>query len=76
MIDAAIQKNEEDLVKTEKDRNAVLREIGNHLHESVPISNDEDENKVERTHGDCEVRKKFSHVDLICMIDGMLRGVT
>ena len=26
---------------------------------------------MERTYGDCEVTKKYSHVDLICMIDGM-----
>lgn len=54
----------------EKERNAALREVGNHLHETVPISNDEDENKVERTFGDCEIKKKYSHVDLIHMIDG------
>ena len=28
-------------------------------------------NKVERTYGDIEVRKKYSHVDLIHMIDGV-----
>lgn len=26
---------------------------------------------IERMHGDCTVRKKYSHVDLIHMIDGM-----
>lgn len=62
--------NENDLLNVEKERNAALREVGNHLHESVPISNDEEENKVERTFGDCEVKKKYSHVDLIHMIDG------
>lgn len=44
---------------------------GNHLHASVPVSNDEDENKVERTFGDVSASKKYSHVDLIHMIDGM-----
>jgi len=71
LIDEAVVKNDNDLLQCEKDRNAALREVGNHLHESVPVSNDEDENKVERTFGDCEFRKKYSHVDLICMIDGM-----
>lgn len=52
-------------------RNSALREVGNHLHDSVPVSNDEDENKVERTWGDCTKKTKYSHVDLICMIDGM-----
>ena len=31
----------------------------------------QDENGIERTSGDCEVKKKYSHVDLIHMIDGM-----
>lgn len=70
LIEAAISANENALLEVEKERNAALREVGNHLHESVPISNDEDENKVERTYGDCETKKKYSHVDLICMIDG------
>lgn len=70
MIEAAISSNENDLQNIERERNAALREIGNHLHESVPINDDEEENKVERTYGDCETKKKYSHVDLICMIDG------
>lgn len=45
-IDDAIRTNEKDLVLTELERNRALKEIGNMLHESVPISNDEDENKV------------------------------
>lgn len=28
------------------------------------------DNKVERTWGDCGVQKKYSHVDLVVMIDG------
>lgn len=28
------------------------------------------DNKVERTWGDCSVQKKYSHVDLVVMIDG------
>ena len=35
-------------------------------------SQDEDaDNRTERTHGDVEGRKKYSHVDLIHMIGGM-----
>ncbi|XP_047996635.1 serine--tRNA ligase, cytoplasmic [Leguminivora glycinivorella] len=71
LIDEATTKNEQNLVTAEKARSAALREIGNHLHESVPVHDDEEHNKVERTHGDCTVRTKYSHVDLICMIDGM-----
>lgn len=71
LIDEAVVKNDNDLLVTEKERNNALREIGNHLHDSVPVDDDEDHNKVERTFGDCEFRKKYSHVDLICMIDGV-----
>lgn len=71
LIDASMVSNEKDLAEVEQRRNTALREVGNHLHSSVPVSNDEDENKVERTHGDCERRGKYSHVDLIHMIDGM-----
>ncbi|CAG9812994.1 unnamed protein product [Phaedon cochleariae] len=71
LIDDAIVRNDDELLKTEKMRNDALREIGNHLHASVPIDDNEDNNKVERTFGDCERRKKYSHVDLIHMIDGM-----
>lgn len=70
-IDDAIVQNEKELVQHESTRNSSLREVGNWLHESVPVSNDEDENGVERTWGDCEAKHKYSHVDLIHMIDGM-----
>lgn len=73
LIDTAIVQNESDLITTEKERNNALREVGNHLHESVPVSDNEDENKIERTFGDCEQRKKYSHVDLIHMIDGNVK---
>ncbi|KAI5727801.1 hypothetical protein M8J77_007083 [Diaphorina citri] len=71
LIDEAMIQNEKDLIATEKERNNALREVGNHLHPSVPVSNNEDENGIVRTKGDTEVRKKYSHVDLITMIDGV-----
>ncbi|KAF7996339.1 hypothetical protein HCN44_001971 [Aphidius gifuensis] len=71
IIDDGIAKNAQDLINTESERNSALREVGNHLNETVPVSNDEEENKVERTFGDCTQKKKYSHVDLIHMIDGM-----
>ncbi|CAD1480054.1 unnamed protein product [Heterotrigona itama] len=70
-IDDAIRTNDKNLISTELERNRALKEIGNVLHESVPISNDEEENKVERTYGDCTQQKRYSHVDLIHMIDGI-----
>lgn len=71
LIDSSIEQNDEALVIAEKIRDGALREVGNHLHSSVPISDNEDENKVERTFGDCTAQGKYSHVDLIHMIDGM-----
>ncbi|XP_017151943.1 serine--tRNA ligase, cytoplasmic [Drosophila miranda] len=71
LIDDAMTENQKSLELAEQTRNTSLREVGNHLHDSVPVSNDEEENRVERTFGDCEKRGKYSHVDLIVMIDGM-----
>ena len=31
----------------------------------------QDENGIERIVGDCQTRKKYSHVDLLIMIDGV-----
>ncbi|XP_060629203.2 serine--tRNA ligase, cytoplasmic [Anolis sagrei] len=71
LIDEAVLKCDEERLKLEAERFENLREIGNLLHPSVPISNDEDaDNKVERLWGDCTVRKKYSHVDLVVMVDG------
>lgn len=71
LIDENIAKCNEEVVKVEQLRNEKLFEVGNLLHESVPISNDEDDNKVERTWGDSSIRKKYSHVDLAFMVDGV-----
>lgn len=49
LIDEAIQKNDDKLKTTELERNSALREVGNHLHNSVPVSDDEEENKVLNT---------------------------
>ncbi|CAG0913417.1 unnamed protein product [Notodromas monacha] len=56
---------------TETSRNTALKEIGNLLHPSVPIDDNEDNNTVERMVGDVEQRTKYSHFDLIHMIDGV-----
>lgn len=77
-IKALIKKIEEnikqcnvDREEAEKERNAALSEVGNMLHESVPVSNDEEENAIVRTYGESGVSKKYSHVDLITMVDGV-----
>ncbi|XP_063448789.1 serine--tRNA ligase, cytoplasmic-like [Mytilus trossulus] len=70
MIDDLMKKNDDTVILHEKERNDSMREIGNHLHESCIISNDEDENGIERMVGDCTTKKKYSHVDLVVMVDG------
>lgn len=50
----------------EAERDRLVNSVGNVLHESVPVSNDEDTgNVVVRTFGDVTRRVKLSHVD--CM---------
>merc|ERR1711953_431359 len=72
LIDEAIANNNQFLEKEAKDRDATLREMGNWLHPSVPVSNDEDaDNEVVRTWGDTNKKTKYPHVDLIHMIGGM-----
>ncbi|XP_005100374.1 serine--tRNA ligase, cytoplasmic [Aplysia californica] len=69
-LDDQMKENDANLSQHETDRNEALKEIGNMLHESCIISKDEDENGIERTFGDIETKKKYSHVDLVVMIDG------
>merc|ERR1719195_437653 len=72
LIDTAIEENKKSLEELVKKRDALLGECANWLHPSVPISNDEDaDNRTERTWGNVEERKKYSHVDLIHMIGGV-----
>ncbi|XP_014226753.1 serine--tRNA ligase, cytoplasmic [Trichogramma pretiosum] len=71
LIDKAILENDAELNVYDGQRSDALREVGNQLHDSVPVSNNEDENRVERVFGDLTIKKTYSHVDLIHMIDGM-----
>ncbi|XP_050539081.1 serine--tRNA ligase, cytoplasmic [Daktulosphaira vitifoliae] len=71
LIDDALVQNEKDLLDVEKTRNESFKEISNFVHDSVPIDNDEDNNAVVALVGDCCAKKKYSHVDLIHMIDGV-----
>lgn len=70
LIDQEIEKNNSTMLTIENDRNEALKEMGNLLHESVPVTDNEDFNRVERTHGDCTIKKKYSHVDIVEFIDG------
>ena len=59
LIDEAIESNNQALNKHAAERDDVLKEIANWVHESVPVSNDEDkDNRTERTFGDVTQRKK------------------
>ncbi|XP_070558933.1 serine--tRNA ligase, cytoplasmic-like [Ptychodera flava] len=71
LIDEQIANCDKERTEVEVIRNENLKEIGNLVHESVPVSSDEDDNGIERTFGETDVRKKYSHVDLIHMIDAM-----
>jgi len=70
-LEKAISWLKEKSQEYENSRNSALRQCANLTHDSVPVSNDEDkDNKIERTVGDCTSTKKFSHVDLVVMVDG------
>ncbi len=72
LIDEAMERNKQELERLASERDSILGEIANWVHESVPVSQDEDaDNRTERTWGDVQQRKKYSHVDLIHMIGGM-----
>ncbi|XP_014778097.1 serine--tRNA ligase, cytoplasmic [Octopus bimaculoides] len=70
-LDEMMKQNTADMLVQENQRNEALKEIGNLLHESCVISNDEDENGIERLVGDTTTKKKYSHVDLVVMVDGV-----
>ena len=66
--------NRRKATQLEEERNELLRSVGNVLHDSVPVSDNEDNNLILRTIGKAakeQTRKKYSHVDLIAMIDGV-----
>ncbi|OQV16059.1 Serine--tRNA ligase, cytoplasmic [Hypsibius exemplaris] len=69
-IDAKIAALAKDMENLDEQRNESLRKIGNLLHETCVISDNEDNNGIVELSGDVEQRKKYSHVDLIVMIDG------
>ncbi len=78
IIDEEIVNNQKQLTLVEVARNDALKEMGNFLHESVPVTDNEDFNRVERMFGNCQDRKKYNHVDLVELIDGYdgVRGAT
>ncbi|VDK59246.1 unnamed protein product [Anisakis simplex] len=70
VIDERMVSTKKEMDRLETERNEALVEIGNIIHESVVVSDDEANNRVERTYGNINDKKKYSHVDLIVMVDG------
>jgi seryl-tRNA synthetase len=55
----------------EAERDKKLKLIGNLVHDSVPVSKNEDDNRVERTWGECiSENKTLHHHEVLEMIDG------
>jgi len=71
LIDEQMAVTDEQRIKCENERHSSHFEVANWTHESVVVSNDEDENEIVRKVGDCESRKAYSHIDLLQMIDGV-----
>ena len=69
-LEGALKENATAVEEAEKKRNEALKEVGNILHPTVPVSDDEDNNRVERTWGNVTEKKKYSHVDLIVVSEG------
>jgi len=70
MLEQEMEKNNVKMTDLENKRNDALREIGNLVHPSVPVSDNEEHNKIERTWGDATVKKTYSQVDLAVVVDG------
>lgn len=71
-IKNSISLTEKRIEELESERDALLKTIGNVVHESVFVSRDESENPVLRQWGEIDSTKKpYNHVDLLHMIDGV-----
>jgi len=70
VIDDSLERIEQECKQKEAERDAALFEVGNWLSDKGVVSDNEDENGLVRTWGDCDSVKKYSHVDLVAMIDG------
>ncbi|KRZ26581.1 Serine--tRNA ligase, cytoplasmic, partial [Trichinella pseudospiralis] len=70
LIDHEMEKSDKLVENLEAVRFKALSQIGNLVHNSVPVSENEDDNEIVRTWGELNVRKKYSQVDLGIMVDG------
>lgn len=70
-VDKAIEFTKQQSVAQSAARDGALRECANLTADSCPVGNDEDkDNVIERTFGDIGKKTKYSHVDLVVMVDG------
>lgn len=72
VIDDNIKKLEKEMAEIESQLNQKLNKVGNLVHESVPISQDENDNIVVKNWGECRTdqEKCKHHHELLHMIDG------
>jgi len=71
ILDEKIDEFEKKSNEAKVQRDQTLPLIGNLVHSSVPISDDEEFNVIERIFGDVSTEKTYSHYSLIHMIDGV-----
>ena len=68
----AMKKNIEDANEAEKEaanaRDKALGVIGNLVHDSVPVNNDEEFNQVVKSYGTPRTDAKYNHVDLVNLL--------
>jgi len=77
-LEKQIKVLEQDFVKLEEERAKLLIPIGNIVHESVPVHNNEDFNAIVHQYGKFETQPNLKHHhELLYMIDGYdaVRGV-
>ncbi|OKL61959.1 Serine--tRNA ligase, cytoplasmic [Talaromyces atroroseus] len=68
------KESDENAIAREKERDKKIKTIGNYVHDSVPVSNNEDDNVVERTWAPenvkVEKRDCLSHHEVLTRLDG------
>ncbi|VDN32451.1 unnamed protein product [Cylicostephanus goldi] len=62
LLDEKMAETKTSMEKLEEERHFNLIQIGNIVHHSVPVSDDEENNREERTFGDITRKMKYSHV--------------
>lgn len=70
-LEAEISKLTPDVARLDKERDEKLNVIGNIVHDSVKVSNNEDDNPIVRTWGDAVAQPKWlHHYDILAKLEG------